>query len=155
MRTRSPVLYYVATLVTSGIFVFFWLYTMMADLNAINGRRVINARVITAVLVVIAIYGTSIIAIGNPAREASEPFHTLVVIFVVTWLLMVIGIFILMTRIYALTLKAEDRNFTFGNAASIVGLSLLWWASLPYLQVKINRLVRKSRYKKTAVEVFA
>jgi hypothetical protein len=90
----------------------------------------------------------------DPRSWDAEPLSTLTNLFIVTWVLMVVGMFVLVARIYALVLRAEGREFRVGNAASIVGLSLLWWASLPYLQIKINRLARRPPLIRAA-EVFA
>jgi hypothetical protein len=131
---------------------FFWLYTMMADLNVIFGRRVIRAGAITAGLIFTALYGMLIIAYHfatDPYSWDAEPLHTLTTVFIVTWLMMVLGIFVLVARIYALTLQAEGRYFMARNAAAILGLSLLFWASLPFLQTKLNRLVRTHRPSST------
>ncbi|MGH9806047.1 MAG: hypothetical protein ACRD9W_02080 [Terriglobia bacterium] len=117
----------------------------MTDLNAIFRKRVIRAREITAVLVATFIYGMSIIACHiaiDPRSWDAEPLHTLTNLFIVTWLLMFLGMFVLVARIYAFTMQAEGRKFKAGNAAAIVGLSLLFWASLPFLQTKLNSLVR-------------
>jgi hypothetical protein len=57
-------------------------------------------------------------------------------------------------RIYALTLQAGDERFTIARAGRILGFSLLWWVSLPYIQVKVNRILRKSVHTQKTVEVF-
>lgn len=140
-KPRSPAIRYCLVLATSGIYGFFWAVALMKDLNELLGAPKFNTALLRTIIVVsLLVYALVVLylmsTIGSTRGSPLLP-----------WLALAIGIGLgalliwLVLRVHGEigSLISERRPGT----GAMIGLTLMFCASLLILQTDINRLLAR------------
>src|ERR1700676_4553798 len=129
--------------VSCGLFFFFWIYLLMNDVNRLYKTKLINVRVSMAILLSVLLFYFCVLFFGEmilppPGIHSSVGayFFTLLVTAILLYVIILVDI----ARIYSRILWAYDKQASVLKFVFILLLSLPWFASVPYMQVKFNRL---------------
>ena len=147
-HTHSAFLYYMALIISSGLFSFAWLISLMRDVNAICGKQQFNITrnaitIWTLLIVQVVSIFYLIIHLGDPTPSGQE-FHLFISSFtIITNLSLVFYIIVVIVRIYRDVLMASGTPSHTKDILKIILLTFLMYLSLPYLQNKVNLLLEK------------
>lgn len=139
-KTRSPLVTWLLTVITGGIYLFYWAWRVANELNSAEGKKVLRtdlwARAFT-VLLIIAFVGVLIAAYsGNPLLFAGA-------------VLLLFAFFVCVQLSIGNYIKEKDRQLntgaSFSNALSLVLLWMVANTGVAYMQAGINRVITNER----------
>ena len=147
-KSHSPTLFYIGTISSSGIFLFYWLYLLMRDINRISGLQIFNSKLWLSILIMAFIIMMSLVIYViytlniSADVELSLPTHFQLVQYaaISSGLFLVTVIFAIVIKIYKQILVMQGRKMSLSDVLFIVAQTLLMYTSLPYLQSKLNSL---------------
>lgn len=147
-KSHSPTLFYIGTISSSGIFLFYWLYLLMRDINRTSGLQIFNSKIWLSILIMAFIIMMSLVIYViytlniSADVELSLPTHFQLVQYaaISSGLFLVTVIFAIVIKIYKQILVMQGRKMSLSDVLFIVAQTLLMYTSLPYLQSKLNSL---------------
>ena len=147
-KSHSPTLFYIGTISSSGIFLFYWLYLLMRDINRTSGLQIFNSKLWLSILIMAFIIMMSLVIYViytlniSADVELSLPTHFQLVQYaaISSGLFLVTVIFAIVIKIYKQILVMQGRKMSLSDVLFIVAQTLLMYTSLPYLQSKLNSL---------------
>jgi hypothetical protein len=140
-RSHSPAKYYAAFLLTSGLFGFYWLISLMRDVNVLSGAERFDFRKISRVLIVLGLIEMIGVVYLMTSSPGSAPRSVIAIIVMVALALSASPLF-LAVRINKIMIQLAGTTASSASTLKIVLLTLAWYLSLPFLQSKINAIGR-------------
>lgn len=149
IRRRSPLAAYLLLWLTSGVYCLWWLHRTMRDLNAMAGREVFDVGMILTIgrcvfYSYLALFG--FVLLCGERLDDVFPFALLSVLlpmFVlgVTWIGGLVYLHVRIAR--AVADIYDERSLPGKPSPALAGvLFFAWFTALPYLQSKMNALVK-------------
>lgn len=140
---HSPTARYGLVLLTSGYYAFFWLLSLMQDVNNILGRQYFKVKGIQLLLVgCLGFYFGCVAYLMLNIGQSTPNF--------LPWLTLLIGVSLLASLAFLVTRVSQalvdiQPHETHNSSAGMIWLTLFFAASLPILQAKVNSIIDELR----------
>lgn len=142
-RSHSPVRYYVFFLLTGGLFGFYWLISLMRDVNVLSGTELFAVKKVAKVLVALGLIEMTGVIYLMTSPLGSAPTFVITIV-VVAALIFSASPFFLAVRLNKSIIQLAGTTIGPGSTLKIIGLTFAWYLSLPFLQTRVNA-IGKSR----------
>lgn len=139
-RLRNPLITWLLTAATGGIYLPFWAGNVATELNQAEGRTVFPVKAWRLALVVLLVLYVAGLVVTVETGEAWA---------VVTAALMLFGLCIHVQLAIGNYIKRKDQELnTRGSYSHLASMLLLWmfaYYGVAYVQRSLNRIIRRSR----------
>jgi hypothetical protein len=146
-KIRSPILAWILTIISSGIYVFLWVHRVCNEINQAERKVIFNISVWKKILGLLFI--VSIITMGlfiQTPRPDSPELAILFSIFTIT----IIFYLYVQIKIGAYIKQKQISSSISGNYSNILSILLFWifiGTGIIYMQLNINRIIESEDFK--------
>jgi hypothetical protein len=139
---RSAILYYVLLMLSGGLFLYYWIYLIMKDLNRIYDRELFNINRISIIFIIVfSIYMVLVFYVmALLINQVDTPNYVQDFITILSISLTVATLWVI-CKCYKIASVAANRVPGAGGYVLVIFLSLLTFISLPFIQIRINSLL--------------
>lgn len=142
MKKKSPILVYLLTWITFGVYFFYWIFSMMRDLNSLSDQ--VKFEVKKNVIMIITILVPYLIIFFVMPYLYKSPFFLLLWFFefalAILWFILTVRNLVRICNAIAFLedeLKIEKKI----TGGLTILLFFLWFTGTPYIQIHMNKVI--------------
>lgn len=148
MKKRSSIVVYFLTFFTGSIYFFFWMFSLMREINILVGKKVFDVRKkVTSLLIVLALYliffHVTGLVIALKSNVLTTTVFTIGFALVVSWFVLIIrNLRQICSEIAIIESSKLNGNPISKNTATI--LFFIYFTAIPYIQSHMNKIIEGS-----------